>query len=253
MLWSVSLFREQAVRQYNDPDQRGGVLRSSPPSGVRVFVPLAILFVLAVVVASVQKVNVTARGRGVIQPAAGVVVVRAPQAGRISASDIVAGRVVEAGTLLFTVTAGLSQIDVSAPVAGTVDAWRVQPGTLVDAGAPMARIVPSDTALVAVLAIPAQHRSALSEGSVVRLRLDEYPAATAGFGSARVARVAGEPMMRGLDEPLLASAAQGPHYVVELTLESMPPQAQAAFRSGMTFTGEVVLREKRIIELLFAF
>lgn len=240
------------MRQYNDPDQRGGLLRTSPPSGLSVFVPLAALFVLAVVVASVVKVNVTARGRGIVRPNVGVAVLRAPVRGtvHVASADLGAGASVEGGTRLFRVGAEW----VEAPYDGRLDAWRVMDGTTVDAGAPLAKVIPG-AELVAELAIPAEHRGELEAGDEVRLRMDEYPARSAGFGRATVVHVASEPMQAALADPMLATAAtlEQPHYLVALDPVAMPPQANADFRSGMTFTGEVVLREQRIIELLLSF
>lgn len=247
----MSLFREQAVRQYSDPEQRGGLLRAAPPSGLRLFVPLALLFVLAAV-ASAQKVHVTARGRGVIRPASGVHVVVAPAAGRVARHGVRVGDVVEANAPLFTVVAGLSKLDVRAPVAGRIDAFRARDGAMVEAGAPLVRIVPDGGELVAVLAIAAEHRAHLREGSEVRLRLDEHRSDDAGYGLARVVYVSSEPISDDLADPFVASAAkQTPHYEVELEPLAMPPRAEGGFRSGMTFTGEIVLHDERIIALLF--
>ncbi len=253
MIRAVSIFREQAVRQYSDPDQRGGLLRATPPSGLALFVPLALLFVAVAVIASVQKVNVTARGRGIVRPADGVRPLRAPVAGELIVHDVSLGNVVEAGTQLFTVRHDDGETTVVAPVDARIDAWRVPAGDRVTAGTPVVRLVPTSETLVAVFAIPAEHRASLVHGAEIRLRLDEHPFEQYGLGLARVVHVSSEPIGDGYDDPFVAAIAgeSGPSlYEVELEPVSMPPRSKSSFRSGMTFTGEVVLREQRVIALL---
>ena len=98
----VSLFRKQAVRQYADPDMRGGLLRVLPPSGARVMAVLSTVFVVLAVLAVTRRVNVTAQGRGVVRPPEGVFVVRSPIAGEVMQVTGRAGSDVKRGQPLFT-------------------------------------------------------------------------------------------------------------------------------------------------------
>ncbi len=305
----MSLFRKEAVRQYLDPDARGGLLRVSPPSGARVFAVLALLFAVALWIAVSQRVAITARGRGVLRPAAGIFVVKAPVAGRVVSVDVSAGdRVAHDAPLLTIEAAGApppdrrqlarllkqrevqialleqqgkhaeaevlrkstvelgNELDIlrraedarwtrlDAPWDGGVDAVSVRPGDWVDAGQPLVKIVPDGARPVGLMAIAAEHRAALAVGSQVRLGFDEHPPADAGFGLATIARISDDPLSADIADPLLArlvAGEAGPLYLVELVPEAMPPRADGAFRNGMVFTGEVVLRSERVLSVLF--
>jgi hypothetical protein len=126
-------------------------------------------------------------------------------------------------------------------------------GETVTAAAPVAKLVAGDE-LVAWMALPAAHRASVTAGDVVRLRFDEHPAEEAGFGRATVVRVSDDPLSAGLADPMLvAQAERAPHHLLELRLEALPPRGAERFRNAMQFTGEVVLREQRIISLLWSF
>lgn len=305
----MSLFRKEAVVQYLDPDARGGLLRVSAPSGARVFAVLAFLFAVALWIAISQRVAITARGRGVLRPPAGIFVVKAPVAGRVVSVDVARGaRVPHDASLLTIEGAGAPPIErrqlarllkqrevqialleqegknaeaevlrkasaelsneldilgraedarwttIDAPWDGVVDALSVRPGDWVDAGQPLLKIVPDGAQTVGLMAIAAEHRAELTVGAKVRLSLDEYPAADAGFGLATITRISDDPLSLDIADPLLATllaGVSGPLFLVELAPEAMPPRADGQYRNGMVFTGEVVLRSERIISVLF--
>jgi len=297
-----------------DPDARGGLLRVAPPSGARMFAVLGLLFAVALWIAVTQTVQVTASGRGVVRPSAGVFVVKAPVGGRVVSVAKQAGKTVAADAPLLIIevdggagsaaqepfadllakrraqiailertgdeaaavvlrqaTAELEreaerqrksaplaksrQVVVSSPSAGLVDALAVKPGDRVAVGAALAKVVPQGGRFVGRMTLAGRHRAQIDAGGEVRLRFDAYPSDESGFGKATIARISDDPMTSDIADPLLASlATRGdaqPAYVIELTLDSMPPRAEAEFQNGMSFTGEVVLREQRIITLLF--
>jgi biotin carboxyl carrier protein len=79
----LSLFRDRAIREYLDPDQRGGLVTVAPPAGGVAFGVIAAVFLTGAGAALLGEVQVTASGRGVVRPEGGVVDVRAPSAGTV--------------------------------------------------------------------------------------------------------------------------------------------------------------------------
>jgi hypothetical protein len=241
-------FREQAVRAYIDPDIRGGLLDVTPPLLARLFVILALTFLAGFVASAVTPVRVTARGRGVVRPSAGVVIVRAPAAGVVRVVQAEVGQTVAPGDVLFR-----TDVPVVAPVGGTLDALPVHVDEHVGADALVAKIIPAGSDLVGFLAVPARYRAHLVPGQPVRLAFEEFPSSEMGFGRGRVARVGNDLLTPELAQPYLGGIElpAGPNFLVEVELLSMPPRVAAAFRNGMPFEGVVAVREQRILTLLF--
>jgi hypothetical protein len=147
-----------------------------------------------------------------------------------------------------------SATTIDAPVSGVVDALSIDVGDVLTAGVVVAKVVPDTSEQVGYMAIEGKHRAQLGPGRKVRLKLDEHPSEEAGFGSASVRRISSDAIDPALSDPLLAATAADPSvpmYQLELELEAMPTRADGEFVNGMTFTGEVVLRQQRIIALLF--
>lgn len=130
-----------------------------------------------------------------------------------------------------------------ATASGVVAALPVREGDYLQPGDLVGRIVPSDSALRGYLELPERHRAHLEPGTAVRLHLDAYPYQEMGAGEGRVVRV-GEDLLPGED------GGEG-RLLVEVDLDKMPPGARGGFQNGMVFTGEVVLRRKRILAVLF--
>ena len=227
---SNGLFRSQAVRSNLDPDERGGLLRARPTSGWLAFVVLAAVLVIALGIGVTQRAPVALRGRGVIGPDRRPVVVRAPIAGVVSGELPAVGGQVTAGETL--VVAGEP---VTAPIDGAISQWLVQTGDSVRAGDELVHIAPKGTRLIGRLTLPARERGRIVIGAPVLLRLGDSPDDDSP-GSAQVLSV----MESGTDGELS----------VELQLTS-PPAGVDAFRARMAFTGELVLRQERLLVLLF--
>ena len=74
-----------------------------------------------------------------------------------------------------------------------------------------------------------------------------------GLGKGRLKRVGSDLISdtwRRALEPALG-ALRGDLVLAEVALESLPPRAKGSWQNGMVFSGEVVLREQRIITLIF--
>lgn len=240
------MFRPQAVRSYLDPDSRGGLLRVAPPSLVRLFGVLAVAFVIGVGASLVARVKITARGRGLVRPRTGVLLVQAPHEGYVRVVLVRVGDVVAPGTVL-------ARLDepVVAPVGGLVDAIAVQPNEHVAAGSPIVKIVPLQEPLVGFLAIPARYRTHLATGQPVRLAIDEYPSSEMGFGAGRIARISEDVITPELALRYLGAVQPSePSFLVEVELGAVPPRATGRFHNSMPFEGIVVVREQLLATLL---
>lgn len=242
----MGLFREKAIQAYLDPDTQGGVLRVVPPSLLRLFGVLAVVFVVALVASVVIRVKVTARGRGIVRPGTGIVVVRAPSSGYVRVIQVDLGQRVRAGEVL-------ARLDgpVLAPTAGVVDAIPVHLDEFVAAGTPIAKIIPADGDLVGFLAVPSRYRAYLHRDQFVRLAFEEYPYAEMGFGAGHIRRVSDDIVSHDLARTFLGDdPLSGPHFLVEVVLDEMPPRADGQFHNGMPFEGMITLRRRRVATLV---
>lgn len=243
---SQSIFRERAVKAYQDPDSRGSLLRLAPPSIVWLLGALAALTVLAIVTAALTRVRVVASGRGILRPREGIVILRAAEAGSIGAVQVALGQQLEAGAVLLTM-----ERPVLAPVGGVVDALPVHSGERVAAGTALVKLVPNRGARAGFLAIPARFRSQLRVGQTVRLRFDEEGSAGGMLRQGRIARVSADVLTPELASAYLAEHrdTDPPSFLVEVALEDA---TAASLLNGMPFEGQVILREQRALTLLFA-
>ena len=126
---SERIFRQRALQQGAEDDEPGGMLQVAPPGLVRLFLLLGAILVLAVALSIAVRVKITARGRGVIRPEDGIVIVRSPATGHVRRVDATPGQWVGAGAMLVELDA-----PVFAPVDGIVDAIPVRADQLVTAG-----------------------------------------------------------------------------------------------------------------------
>lgn len=241
------IFREKSVRSYQDPDLRGGLLQLAPPALRGLFAFLATALAAALVLSAVVRVKVTARGRGIVRPASGVFVVRAPASGYVRVTPVTPGQRVAAGEIVVRMDA-----PVVAPVAGVVDAIPVHADEFVTAGTAVAKIVPDSDRLLGYLAIPSRHRAHLRPGQAVRIGFDEFPASEMGYGRGRVRRVGDDLVTPELARSYLAQDPPpvGPHHLVEVELLALPPGARGSYHNGMPFDGVIAVREQRALTLL---
>jgi hypothetical protein len=198
------------------------------------FAALGGLFAVAVVIAFACKVQLSAGGRGVVERAPRPVSVRAAAAGVVRSLSIGAGQAVRTGSTLLATDAG----PILAPIDGTIESLEAPIGESLRAGDLVARLSPAGAKLVGRLVLPSRQRARVRVGDAVRLSLDEYPPDEAGVGAGHVAWI--------------VDGAEPGTFAVEVALDRMPAGAgDEQFRAGMTFAGEVVLREERIAAVLF--
>ncbi len=241
-------FRKRAIKAYLDRDARGVLLQIAPPALSRLLLSIAIVFVVAVVTSAFVRAKITARGRGVVRPADGVVIVRAPAEGVVRSIEASVGQQVRAGDVLLRL-----DTPVFAPVAGVIDALPVHRDDYVTVGKPIVKIVPSNRELIGYLALSWRYRAHLSIGQPIRLAFDEYPSSEMGFGEGRIIRISEDVITPELASAYLVEndASQGPRFLVQVALERLPPGAtKGPLHNGMPFEGVVPVREQRVLTLL---
>jgi len=244
-------FRPQAVNRHVDTDIESGLLRSAPRWTLVLWAALTIALVGAIFFAAVHRVQVHVEGRGLVRPEGGVIVVRAPRAGRIREVRAHDGDATREGAVL--VVLGDDDDVVAAQSAGVIDDTTASAGAYVQAGDPLLTIMPDSARLVGFVAFPERDRAALVAGRTMRLRVDAYPYQEHGVGEAKVVRVSPDLVSSKWATQLRAAGIEATGVVLaEVELTTPPPRASSGgFRPGMLFTGEVIVREQRVATLLF--
>ena len=244
----MSIFRKQAVDAYVDSDDRGDILGIVPLRLGALFAACVALAVAGVFLLLQGHARVIVRGRGVVLPVDGVVALRAPASGRLERALVHEGAEARRDELLFEV--GSARIQVRAPVTGTIEDVAFAAGGTVREGETLATLVPSSTELRAYMLASQRHLGDLHAGRPVRLRFDAQglPEIT---GTIRHTR---DGLLSSTWRERFAAIDGAPVGATTLVEISLPDSRGAAsgIRRGMAFTAELVVREQRLISLLFA-
>jgi multidrug resistance efflux pump len=142
------------------------------------------------------------------------------------------GAVVERSRITFPVDAVVADVAVAA-------------GAQVHEGDVLATLISASAHLVGYLELPEQYRSQLEIGQHVRLKFDALPYNEVGAGGARVTRV-----LDAFPSGVKLGATEGGGVLAEVVIDAMPTGSGPP-RSGMTFTGGVMIRKTRVLSLLF--
>ena len=134
---------------------------------------------------------------------------------------------------------------VLAPVSGVVTNLAVtQPGEKVAANAPLGSIAPSEAEAVLRLEVPERDRGFLREGQAVKLKFNAFPYQRYGQIDGRLEYLAPAAHLSG--------TAREPVYEARVSLErdrfEVGDQVYP-LRYGMVATAEIVVRERRLIDL----
>jgi HlyD family secretion protein len=134
---------------------------------------------------------------------------------------------------------------IHAPVDGVVtDVTSTQPGDKVQANSPLGGIAPKDARQVLKLEIPERDRGFLREGLPVKLKFSAFPYQRYGLIEGTLNYIS--PATK------LSPQTRQPVYEGRVTLEQdhfLVADVRYPLRYGMTATAEVVVRERRLIDL----
>lgn len=163
-------------------------------------------------------------------------------------------RVEELRTQRARAEALLAQTTLRAPSTGKLESLRMQVGQVVQANEWVARIVSEQPPRTMVSFVPDRDAAFLRPGALASVELDQLPLIEFGQLPARVERVGSELADASeLARELGDAAPKGPHVRVELRLQAgvALQQARALLRPGALGTARIVLRERRLLSILF--
>jgi HlyD family secretion protein len=151
----------------------------------------------------------------------------------------------ETRNLLITAQAKLKNNYLRATVDGIVLSLNLKnPGEVVEAGKTVAEIAPNGVPLVLSAVLPNQEAGFVKTGMPVKVKLDAYPYQDYGIISGQV---------NGLSADSKPDEKLGPVYRVEVKLERdyvTDKQQKIEFKAGQTATAEIVIRRRRIADIL---
>ncbi len=156
-------------------------------------------------------------------------------------------KIAETQNLLNRAKAQLKQSFLTAPVDGVVSSLNVRNiGEVVQPGQTVAEIAPHDAPLVLSAILPNQEAGFVKLGMPVQVKLDAYPYQDYGIVPGKVTSISPDAKR---DERL------GPVYQIEVALERkevMANQQSIPFKAGQTANAEIVIRRRRIADILLA-
>ncbi|MEA5512388.1 HlyD family efflux transporter periplasmic adaptor subunit [Crocosphaera sp. UHCC 0190] len=155
------------------------------------------------------------------------------------------GKIAESKNLLVAAQAKLKYRYLRAPVSGTVLSLNLKnAGQVLEAGQTVAEIAPEGTPLVVSAVLPTQEAGFVKPGMPVKVKLDAYPYQDYGVIPGQVTEISADAKS---DEKL------GEFYRVEVKLERdhvMENQKVVPFKPGQTVTADIIIRRRRIIDVL---
>lgn len=138
-----------------------------------------------------------------------------------------------------------------ASVSGQVTALQTQVGAKVDQTIPLLSIIPSGSALEAILHVPSAAMGFVTTGKIVRLTLDAYPHQQFGTLPAKIISVAQAPIAaHELAGPLRAT---NPVFLVRAKLSKQTMLAigqERKLQSGMLVRADIILEQRSLINWL---
>ncbi|KAM3112682.1 HlyD family efflux transporter periplasmic adaptor subunit [Phormidesmis sp. 146-33] len=155
-------------------------------------------------------------------------------------------KIAETQTLLNTAKTKVSQRLLVAPVEGTVSSLSIQNvGEVVQPGQTIAEMTALNAPLVLRASLPNQEAGFVQVGTAAQIKLDAYPYQDYGMVSGKVVSISPDAKPSDRSEPV---------YQVEIALDRTSitaDQKTIVFKAGQVATAELVIRPRRIIDVLF--
>ena len=151
----------------------------------------------------------------------------------------------QTGKLLSKAKTELKQFIFTAPVDGVVSSLNVRnPGEVVQPGQTVVELAPQDAPLVLLAKLPNREAGFLKTGMSAKIKFDAYPYQDYGIISGKVFSISPDTKP---DQQL------GAVYRIEVELERNSVTAnhqKIAFKAGQTATADIIIRRRRIIDVL---
>lgn len=149
---------------------------------------------------------------------------------------------------------GERRLVVRAPQAGTVSAVLAEPGQSVTPASALASLVPEGAALQAHLFAPSSAVGFVRPEQPVRLRFQAFPFQKFGQQPGHVVQVSRTPLaaseLAALSLPAVAADGE-PMFRIAVALDAAPDRDTMPLAAGMRLEADVLLERRRLIEWLF--
>ena len=237
------LFRNEAVR-FQAARLQGEVLLKIRSPWLVLGFTCAALVIVVMGVAALVSYDRKERIAGALVLAEGSVRLTSHRAARVGQVWVRNGERVAAGQRLLSLVDAPEGDDADAMLAPAdlvVGVIHVSPGQEVTVGQVLIELIPAQGHLEAQLRIAPTSIGFIKSGQGVRLRYDAFPARKFGHAQGKIVSVS------------LMTAADG-FYRAQVVLERDYVQAfgeRIALRPGMSFTGEIVVEQRSMLEWLF--
>ena len=142
---------------------------------------------------------------------------------------------------------------VRAPQAGTVSAVLAEPGQSVSPSSALASLMPQGSTLQAHLFAPSSAVGFVRPGQQVQLRFDTYAYQKYGHRPGRVLQVSRTPLAASelATLALPAAALAEPLFRITVALQADPGAEPLELAPGMRLQADVLLERRRLVEWLF--
>jgi hemolysin D len=154
-------------------------------------------------------------------------------------------KIAESEIQLNSANSRLQQKYLYAPIDGVVSSLNVRnTGEVVQAGQSIAEIAPKDAPLILLANLPTREAGFVKAGMNVQIKLDAYPYQNYGLVTGKVIEISADAKP---DQQL------GSVYQVRVSLDRdyiNSNSGKVAFKSGQTASAEIVIRHRRIIDVL---
>ncbi|WP_009544633.1 HlyD family efflux transporter periplasmic adaptor subunit [Crocosphaera subtropica] len=155
------------------------------------------------------------------------------------------GKITENKNLLIAAQSKLQYKYLKAPISGTILSLDLKnTGEVIEAGQTVAEIAPHNVPLVVSAVLPNEEAGFVNKGMPTQVKLDAYPYQDYGVITGEVTAISADAES---DEKL------GEIYRVEIELERdhiLKNQERIAFKPGQTVTADIIIRRRRIIDVL---
>ncbi len=141
-----------------------------------------------------------------------------------------------------------------APEAGVVSALIAKPGEAVTAGQPVISITPEGSQLVARLLVPSSAIGFLHPASLLKLRYDAFPYQEFGQATGTVTSVSASALTPNEIAGLAEQRSDTPLYQVDVALDRQSINVYGTpepLRAGLTVQASIMLDRRRLIQWVF--